>query len=340
MAVEVVRPESVSAAGTVPKVQRNRILVSIGAIYFVGLLFVAFMPGAVRVAALVPGRSHLPLHWYTLLTYVMRHSATEGVNMRAMTTALVSALLIVLGGCGSGVPEEGRAWRGAVDTLASGVVVVDNPSVGLRTLGTQGAGPGEFGNAFGIKVSPNGSLWVMHPGNGRYTVFDTAGNLVATHQRPIGFFRMDGPAGFDRDGFLYDNGMRHAADARQSTEVLVRINETAEVVDTVPLPEYSPEAITIARANGTPYMNFPKPFSPRLVWRFDPRGYIWSAVGDRYELVQSDLDGDTLRIVRQEYTPVPVSAEVRDSALDVIQDRIASVGAGARVEGEREVAEV
>jgi sugar lactone lactonase YvrE len=102
--------------------------------------------------------------------------------------------------------------------------------------------------------------------------------------------------------------------------------------DTFALPSYDGGWFHLLNRAGLPMRSVSIPFAGQLLWRLDPRGYVWSAVTDRYVIAQQNLDGDTLLIVEREQRPIRVSAEERAAALDGLQDFIA---AGGRVEPAR-----
>lgn len=63
------------------------------------------------------------------------------------------------------------------------------------------------------------------------------------------------------------------------------------------------------------FVSYTVPFTPGLVWSFDPRGYNWLGVTTPYRIYQTRLRGDTVRIVERAYEPVPVASGEKDSAV-------------------------
>ena len=57
------------------------------------------------------------------------------------------------------------------------------------------------------------------------------------------------------------------------------------------------------------------PFTPSLEWAIGPDGSFWHGITNEYRLVQSTPEGDTLRVIEKEWTPVPVDPAERDSLL-------------------------
>lgn len=200
----------------------------------------------------------------------------------------------------------------------------------VRTVGGFGQGPGEFGNPWGIVFGSDGSVWVVDPGNARYTRFDSTGTLSDEFRRPVSFFSIPWPGGVDGAGRIYDVGVVSTTREPGGSQVLVEFTPGIGATDTLRLPEFETDPILVTRSDGTPVMSLLDPFAARLLWRFDPRGYVWSVTTDEYRIVQRTLAGDTVRIIRREVARVPVDQAARDSALAATREVIASAGPGAR----------
>lgn len=212
------------------------------------------------------------------------------------------------------VDPAGRIY--VLDTQAQEVRVFDAQGRYVRTLGRKGGGPGELRGATGMGFAPDARLWVVDPDAARYSVWDTAGTLVAAYRRPGGavFGRWQG--GFDREGRLYDVGAVYdvALISAQRTvlqgrhAILLRLRDSV-VVDSFPLPELEVPVfpLTLRSGNETSRLLLAVPFAPTLVWKIDPRGYLVSAITDRYRIVYQTFSGDTVRIVERAYEPVPVT---------------------------------
>lgn len=113
---------------------------------------------------------------------------------RARPAALAATSLIfaALAGCGSDGTAAAR-WDGSVDTLASGVVHVQNPATGvwgeeervrlvedLRIGSIEGTGPQSFGQVRSVEVDPLGRIWVLEGQAAEVRVFDAGGRHVRT----------------------------------------------------------------------------------------------------------------------------------------------------------------
>jgi hypothetical protein len=230
------------------------------------------------------------------------------------------------------VDDEGRIH--VLDQQASEVRSFTADGAHIRSLGREGSGPGEFRRPAGLTLDADGSLWVLDSGNARFVVFDREGEFVTTHRRPVSFFMMPWPGGFDREGRLHDVAVARAQGGASSETVVVRYDDALEVADTIRLPAFEPERVMVLNASGNPMMSVIQPFHPTLSWTLDPGGALWSGITDRYELVLRAMGGDTLRLVRKAHTPVPVTGAEADSARSGIRKMIEDAGPGASTEGE------
>jgi hypothetical protein len=215
------------------------------------------------------------------------------------------------------VDPLGRVY--VLDAQAAEVRVFSADGGPVRVLGRRGGGPGELRGPVGLAWGPEGHLWVIDPGNGRYSIHDTTGAFVRAVPRATPGVIMPWPGGIDAHGRLLDVALARDPVLGVRT-TLVRL--TADLVgdpDTVRLPEFRPasyEGTRQAEGGGFGYFTAPIPFSPNQIWHFDPRGYLWHGITAPYRIVQGTLDGDTVRIIEREYTPDPVTAADRVAALE------------------------
>ncbi len=221
------------------------------------------------------------------------------------------------------VDDEGRIL--VLDAQAAELRIFGPDGAHLRTVGGRGSGPGEFRTAVGLGVAPDGHLWVVDSGNGRYTLFTPEGDLVRTLPREIGYMAWPWPTGFDAGGRLHDV---------IASDAIAEVSENGVVGRSFPVPTAEVEQIRVRNAQGVMVLSSVAPFRPRMHWRFDGRGYIWSAMSDRMRFVQQTLAGDTVRIVQRAHDPVLVARIEADSAETFIRETLLrSGGAGAVMEG-------
>jgi sugar lactone lactonase YvrE len=79
------------------------------------------------------------------------------------------------GSIGISFDADGSTW---IDNIGMGTIMkVDTAGAPGFSFGTDGSGPGQLGNIWGIAVDHTNRVWVADGGNNRVEVFDTAGNL-------------------------------------------------------------------------------------------------------------------------------------------------------------------
>ncbi|HEU0014452.1 MAG TPA: 6-bladed beta-propeller [Longimicrobium sp.] len=200
------------------------------------------------------------------------------------------------------VDALGRLY--VLDVETKQVRVFDAAGRLVRSIGREGRGPAEFVQPVGMAWSPGGLLWVLDPGQGRFTAFDTTGAPRRTLPHASGSVVMPWPGRFDRAGRLYDA-------TGGSAPSLLRIDAATGRSERLALPVHEPERFVLDR-DGTQHTAF-VPFSPRLAWALDGDGRVWSGTGDRYRLGLHAPGGDTLRIVERAAPPVPVSRAEREA---------------------------
>lgn len=212
-----------------------------------------------------------------------------------------------------------------IEGQASEVRVFAEDGKFLRIIGRAGEGPGEFREPNGIVWDSSGTLWVTDRENARYTRFDTAGTLLETHARQSDAYAFGTFAGgLTAEGVLYDTDMIDAegptvsffaAAGMGGGRMILRAMLSVDgepVSDTVPLAAPRTEAVIFS----TPELRVAAPFSPRMYWRFDPRGYVWFGESDAYRIHQSAFAGDTVLVIEREYLPLPVRQEEIDGWME------------------------
>lgn len=158
-------------------------------------------------------------------------------------------------------------------------VQVFEPSGGhVRTLGGEGAGPGELSRAIGLAFSPDGRVWIADVGNSRYTVYDTTGSYRDAYPRRLSGHSVPWPGKITAGGRLYDVTLevregdfrRILVGYRLREGELRRADTTWVPPDPIPTDR---QQVTIRRENAT--TAFGIPYAPRLEWWLDPAGHLW-----------------------------------------------------------------
>lgn len=193
-----------------------------------------------------------------------------------------------------------------LDVQASQVRVFDPAGRHLRSFGRAGAGPGELSQPAGLTLAPNADVWVLDAGNARFVIFDSAGTPIGTRRRESVAVSFPWPGRIDRAGRLWD-----VEQTPSRAPVLLRMDLAGRPTTRFSLAAPPAAQFVASRGGVTNYA--PVPYTPSLAWSIDADGRVWSGVSDRYELALHEPGGDTVRIVRREHQPVPVSAAERDS---------------------------
>lgn len=205
---------------------------------------------------------------------------------------------------------QGKAYL--VDGSTREIRIFDRDGDWVRTLGREGSGPGEFRNVNGLSFAPDGTLWVSDPGNGRYARFSPEGELLGTHPRATGFFSIPWMGGMTHDGVLWDQGLVPEEGAPQGRTALLRLDASAQPVDTFPVPIRESELFVLEGR-----MTVTVPFTPTTVWRLDPGGDVWIGDNDRYRIHRIALPGwDTVAALERHSQPLPVTPEAQAKALE------------------------
>ncbi|MCH7683467.1 MAG: 6-bladed beta-propeller [Gemmatimonadetes bacterium] len=176
----------------------------------------------------------------------------------------------------------------------------------VRNIGRRGSGPGELANPIGMDWDADGNLWVVDVGNARYSVFDTTGSYLTQHRRAAGFYALPWPGGFGPDGRFLDTGLDPPDEL-----ILVHYDAQMAPADTVRIPRFDSETFVIPQRVAVPV-----PFAPFVTWRLDRRGYVWSSITADYSVVQQTFGGDTVRIIKAAYDPLPVTTRDKEEALE------------------------
>lgn len=193
----------------------------------------------------------------------------------------------------------------------------------LRTIGRNGAGPGEFSQANGILVGADDRLWVYDHANQRITEFDTAGQLIKVHPLRIRSYGYIWAGGIDAEGRVLDDIYIPGSgdDGRSAVE---RTDLATGKADTLAMPA--------CKADRPGRYQFPRgtmsvPYTSWRYYRIDPRGYAWCGDMKQASVFQYHL-GDTIpfRQFGVQVEPAPVTPAGLDSAAKRVQDFARQVG--------------
>lgn len=203
-----------------------------------------------------------------------------------------------------------------LDRMAQEIRIFEVDGSYVRTLGRRGRGPGEFRAVTGLIFHQN-RLWVANQGNGRFSVFDTSGTLVAEYPRPFtGAFSAEWQAAFGPGGNLFEVAYLRTPTRTQS-RLLVYDLSLKRYRDTLPGARFP---------RGTPL------FTGRR--QLIAEGW-WVGVQHVYRLWLVTHRGDTLRIIERASEPEALTETERDSARrheEELQRRVVSGSVNMEIE--------
>jgi hypothetical protein len=201
-----------------------------------------------------------------------------------------------------GADAAGRLY--VLDPTNSRVVVFDADGRYLRTMGSRGGGPGEFGMPASVSVSPDGAVAVFDFAKGHLVRFDPAGGIADEEPFPI-FPAPNQQRHFEQ---FHDTTVVSASQAMRDEGTLRQVLRQIAGVDTLvllELPLAQPAMAIFEQCGGG--LQLPPIFAPEIAW---------AAMGGRVA-VTSTADyavsfweaGRRTRIVRRDLARVPATRE-------------------------------
>jgi hypothetical protein len=205
----------------------------------------------------------------------------------------------------TGVNRASSGRIGVLDPTVNEIKIYEGSGSYVRTIGGSGGGPSKLSAPSAMAWDPAGQLWVANAFNGRYTVFDTSGNVVKTVPRPVhGQARFQAQLIFRSSSELLDEAVGPAGKV-----FLLKVDTLGSVVDTL---------LTIAQPD-RPLFRIPPGFDrtavqylPLLVWRIAPDGTVWMAESGQLRLIQTTITGDTIRIVETRHRERSLDGALRE----------------------------
>ena len=209
------------------------------------------------------------------------------------------------------VDAEGRVY--ALDRQSQEIYVFAPDGALVRTIGREGAGPGEYENAAAVDISQTGEIWVMEMQKGQLTILNPDGEYLRTEQvNSSGWDYSSYPGGFDRIGRY--NAFIYSFDEETTTEHLARFDQTLAPLDTIALPESPVEIELFEFEDDGATMSVSIPFQGSFDWQFSPSGNFWTLLTRPYELAEVTAEGKVLRRVTKEYQAPRVTGAEIDEA--------------------------
>ncbi|MFO7893301.1 MAG: hypothetical protein R6U63_06195 [Longimicrobiales bacterium] len=208
----------------------------------------------------------------------------------------------------------------------------------LRTVGREGAGPGELGGLYGAAWLAPDTLLVVDPGNARLAALTTEGEQV----RQWGWARMSGRA----RAFLFNGGPGEAygyvpvpgrRDGERLGSAWVRYTlhsppDTMEIPTVETLGVELPENLELCRNDvGLGFLS--NPYAPSLIRVPAPGLERAVALSPEYRIAFIDRSGDTVRVISRHVPRVPLPDSAR-SSLEAERAEFRTTWRGADCEGE------
>jgi hypothetical protein len=214
------------------------------------------------------------------------------------------------------IAEDGHVY--VLDELNRTVQVFDENGLPVRTFGGRGQGPGELERPSSLAWGPEGDLWVVDPGNGRFTVFDREGRLIDGHPSPDGFFHPMA-VGFSEEGHLLSVGQMYAGGSLEDpTTLLVETEVTPgqiREVRRVELPFIEQPAAFQVRGEGMVFFA-QIPFSSEAMFHFDSRGRLWYSETGEPWVHRWSTTGQVEQTVGRELPALRVTQAERQALLE------------------------
>ena len=264
------------------------------------------------------------------------------------TWSLVEELRV--GSVDGGGPDMFGYLKGLVVLDGGAFVVLESQVQELRvfgpdgthivTHGRKGQGPGEFVNANGLMLGPEGRLWVPDARNGRMSVFGAEDGFIES------FPFSDGNFGWVWNGTMVA-GSRIYRPVWDGIQEQIHVYDlTMKRIDSVLLPtdgaedeEYDPRSQpgTFYLERNSGYNLFLIPFFPSGISFIDSRGARWfTQEGDpEYRIRRWQPGSGTTLLVETRRLPVPVHMAERDSVIYEMRQSLLSMGVGRQFDWSR-----
>lgn len=200
------------------------------------------------------------------------------------------------------------------DKGAYTIRVFDSAGREIRTIGRQGAGPGEFTDLYSLAWTGD-TLVAYDPGNSRL-------QLVARSGRPVASWtgsRITGGSDvrlFQSSNRFFMPTWRPSPDGR-GIELLLITPAESGVSDTLrmpPKPETADPTVVVCHMPGGSIAFFDTPFTTRLVTAVSPAGELVLARTNEYRIAFFDRHASAQRFTLYGTTPVPISTSEWDAA--------------------------
>ncbi|MDT8370077.1 MAG: hypothetical protein RQ745_12790 [Longimicrobiales bacterium] len=198
------------------------------------------------------------------------------------------------------------------DVRSPGVYEYDLVGSFVRTLGGEGAGPGEYESPRDIVPLPSGRLVVWDPGNARVLSYHPDGSSTSFRVHSTTYFASVRTLFSIGDSLILIRARRERDDGAEyadGTHLLV-YSLAGELVDTMLSPRIDAPALA---APQEALFGSAVPFAPTVKWIVTETGEVVATTGESYEVLRLTPDGDTLGVVRRDDEPVRIDPGEREA---------------------------
>lgn len=216
----------------------------------------------------------------------------------------------------SGLAIDASERLFVVDIQAHEIRVFDEAGDHLFTAGGAGSGPGELTSPCCPGVAPDGLLWVIDNGNGRYVAFEVGEDGpqgVATRRMSHSDVNRHVRTTFSSEGVPIDIGARPDPATGQRRTVMFHLGEEGGVIREIraPLPPDSEELwFPVQMMEGAVTRFFYQPFGPRYVVSFGHEVRWYPPDGDGVQVLSDpDAVGPLLTPAQRTRADAMVSAD-------------------------------
>jgi len=192
-------------------------------------------------------------------------------------------------------------------------------------IGRKGSGPLEFRQLASIAIGPDGLLWARDEGNARMVVIDAARQpALNVRTMPLKKFTAGSraPLTFVAAGELVDESIWFDPQQKTFRPVVMRLTTSGDVAraDTLVIPPgayagihkyLKPQKDASGNVAGMAEYSVYQPHGPTWLRAYGPRGVRADAVGSRYAVNISDVNGNFLRTLQRTVAPVALSQRER-----------------------------